>query len=64
MTKPDHEQMSEDEVAMIVALDHGSEPRLDDPICKALEARGLARRSERSSWELTREGTEHLTELS
>ena len=62
MTKADHDQMSEDEVAMIVALDHGNEPRLDDPVCKALEARGLAR-SAGSSWELTPEGSERLTQL-
>jgi hypothetical protein len=63
MMKADVEQMSEDEDGMIVALSHGSEPRLDDPVCKALEARGLAR-SAGSSWELTRLGAEYLSKLS
>lgn len=64
MTKADREQMSEDEQAMIVALHHGSQPSVEDPMCKALEARGLAQRSaESSSWELTPGGVAYLAEL-
>ena len=40
MTQPDHDPLSEDEIAMIVSLHNGNEPRSEDPVCKALEARG------------------------
>jgi hypothetical protein len=62
VTKSDHERMTEDENAMIVALHAGSQPNPDDPLCKALEARGLARRSH-ASWELTADGVDHVAEL-
>ena len=42
MTKPQHDPLSEDEIAMMVALHHGNEPSPEDPLCKALEARGLS----------------------
>jgi hypothetical protein len=62
MAEADSGEMSEDENAMIVALHHGNQPSPDDPVAKALEARGLAQRSG-ASWELTSEGTEYLAKL-
>jgi hypothetical protein len=62
MSHADHEDMSEDEDAVIVALHNGSEPSGHDPVCKALEARGLAR-SAKSSWELTPAGVDYLAQL-
>lgn len=62
MTSAGHE-MSEDEIAMIVALHKGTDPRPEDPVCLALEARGLARRAADASWELTPAGVSYVTEL-
>ena len=59
----DTSDMTEDENAMIVALQHGTEPRVADPIAKALEARGLARRTAQGSWELTADGKAYVPEL-
>jgi hypothetical protein len=56
--------LSEDEDAMIVALRQGHSPRGEDPIAKALEARGIARRTQDGSWELTPAGSDHLADLS
>ena len=39
----DFRNLSEDEVALIVAMQGGFEPRAEDPLVKALEARGIAR---------------------
>jgi hypothetical protein len=58
------EDMSEEENAMIVALRQRNSPRGEDPIAKALEARGLARRTNGGSWELTPAGSDYLAELS
>jgi hypothetical protein len=56
--------MSEDETAMIVALSHGNAPRTDDPIAKALEARGLFERAaDGDPWHLTPSGAGYLAEL-
>ena len=63
MTSAGHEQMSEEEIAMIVALHNGTEPRPEDPMCLALEARGLARRAAGASWELTPDGVRYVSEL-
>jgi hypothetical protein len=63
MMKPDHDPLSEDEIAMMVALHHGNEPSPDDPLCNALEARGLARRSAESAWELTPAGVDYVAHL-
>jgi hypothetical protein len=63
MKEADGEEMSEDEIAMVVALHHGNHPSPDDPVCKALEARGLAQRSADASWELTLDGTEYVAKL-
>jgi hypothetical protein len=63
MAEADSGEMSEDEIAMMVALHHGNKPSPDDPVCKALEARGLAQRSAVASWELTLEGTEYVAKL-
>lgn len=60
----DTSDMTEDENAMVVALRHGTEPRAEDPIAKALEARGIARPTEQGdSWELTPEGDAYVPEL-
>ena len=60
----DTADMTDDENAMIVALQHGTEPRAGDPIAKALEARGLARLTEGGeSWELTPDGKAYVPEL-
>lgn len=49
---------------MIVALCNGTRPRAEDPIAKALEARGLARRTEQGdAWELTTDGDSYVPEL-
>lgn len=63
MTTPERDPLSEDEIALIVALHHGNDARPDDPLCKALEARGLAHRSKESSWELTQAGVEYVAQL-
>jgi hypothetical protein len=39
----DLRNLSEDEVALIVAMQGGFEPRAEVPLVKALEARGIAR---------------------
>ena len=54
----DFTDMSEDETALIVAMQGGFEPRADDTLAKALEARGVARRgdSEGTAWSLTEAG--------
>ena len=55
--------MSEEENAMLVALRHGNMPRDEDPIAKALEARGLVERVRgRNSWDLTPSGAVHVAE--
>jgi hypothetical protein len=63
MSQADREQMSEEEIATIVALHHGNPPGPDDPVGKALQARGLARRSADATWELTSEGEEYIAQL-
>jgi hypothetical protein len=60
----DSTDMSDDENAMLVALQHGNRPRDEDPVAKALEARGLVgRSSDGSSWELTPSGAGYVAEL-
>jgi hypothetical protein len=39
----DDAELSEDEVALIVALQKGGNPRVENPLCLALVARGLVR---------------------
>ena len=61
----DSKDMSDDEKAMLVALQHGNRPRDEDPIAKALEARGLVERTgDGSSWELTPAGVGYVADLS
>ena len=62
MLNTHHDPMSDDEDGMVVALGNANNPRGEDPICLALEARGLVRKSG-ASWELTPEGRDHLTQL-
>lgn len=54
----DVDDLSEEEVALIVAMQGGFEPRPDDPLVKALQARGLARTGEASgrAWSLSDPG--------
>lgn len=60
----DSRDMSDDEKAMLVALQHGSTPREEDPVAKALEARGLVGRgSDGRSWELTPAGAGYVADL-
>jgi hypothetical protein len=60
----DSRDMSEDEHAMLVALQHGNTPRDEDPVAKALEARGLVgRSSDGRSWELTPSGAGYVAGL-
>lgn len=51
----DLRDLSEEEIAMLVALQQGRSPRAQDPLCKALDARGLLR-FEAGSWTLTPAG--------
>jgi len=57
----DYRNLSEDEVALIVAMQGGYEPRAEDPLVKALEARGVARASQTNgqTWSLTDAGVEY-----
>jgi hypothetical protein len=50
--------MTEEEVALIVAMQGGFEPRSEDPLVKALEARGFAHAGQTSgdAWTLTESG--------
>jgi hypothetical protein len=51
--------LSEEEVALIVAMQGGFEPRAEDPLVKALEARGIVRASKahgEKAWSLTDTG--------
>jgi hypothetical protein len=54
----DLKNLSGDEAALIVAMQGGFEPRAEDPVVKALEARGVARASETDgkAWSLTESG--------
>jgi hypothetical protein len=54
----DFSNLSEDEVALIVAMQGGFEPRAEDPLVKALEARGIARGEpdRGNAWSLTDSG--------
>jgi hypothetical protein len=54
----DFTNLSEDELALIVAMQGGFEPRAEDPLVKALEARGVARASptKGKTWSLTDSG--------
>jgi hypothetical protein len=53
---PDVSDISEDEVALILAMQGGFEPRADDPLVRALEARGLASEASGHAWSLTESG--------
>jgi hypothetical protein len=50
--------MSEEETALIVAMQGGFEPRADDTLVRALEARGLVRACDAHdmNWSLTEAG--------
>ena len=52
----DTRDMSEEEIAMIVALVNGQDPAGEDPLCKALEARGLVTRTDAAGWTFTEAG--------
>jgi hypothetical protein len=54
----DASDMSEEELALIVAMQGGFEPRPDDPLAKALETRGFARSGQAGgdAWSLTESG--------
>jgi hypothetical protein len=39
----DASDLTEEEIALIVAIQKGTPPRADDPLCHALAARGLVR---------------------
>jgi hypothetical protein len=45
----DDSELSEEEIALLVALQQGQKPRLEDPLCLALEARGLVRIDDESA---------------
>jgi hypothetical protein len=58
------DDMTDEENALLVALYQGNEPRAEDPVAKALEARGLAQRADDGrSWVLTPSGCRHVSDL-
>ena len=56
------EKMSEDELALMVAIEKGHAPRGSDPLGIALKARGLVR-SDAGAWSLTTAGASYLAEV-
>lgn len=60
----DFTELSEEEAALIVAMQGGFEPRAEDTLVKALEARGIARAGETGgkAWSLTEAGAAYRPE--
>jgi HAD superfamily hydrolase (TIGR01549 family) len=58
----DAEQMSEEELALMVAIEKGHEPRDADPLSIALKARGLVQ-SDAGAWSLTEAGASYLASV-
>jgi HAD superfamily hydrolase (TIGR01549 family) len=56
------EEMSGDELALMVAVGKGHEPREGDPLSIALEARGLVA-SDAGAWTLTEAGSSYLSRI-
>ena len=56
------EEMSDDELALIVAIDKGHEPRESDPLSSALKARGLIQ-TDAGAWRLTEAGASYLSSV-
>lgn len=54
------EGMSDDELALMVAIEKGHEPRAGDPLTRALKARGFIQ-SDAGAWSLTAAGTSYLS---
>jgi HAD superfamily hydrolase (TIGR01509 family) len=53
-------EISEEELALMVAIEKGYEPRVSDPLSRALKARGLVECAA-GSWALTQAGTSYLS---
>ena len=56
------EKMSDDELALLVAIEKGNEPRGSDPLSIALKARGLVQ-SDAGAWSLTDAGASYLSSI-